>query len=49
MTVVTGSPINMKISTREDLKLAEQALKATAKAENDGGPGNPFANDDMWR
>ena len=28
VTIVTGSPINLKITTREDLRLAEQALKA---------------------
>jgi 2-C-methyl-D-erythritol 4-phosphate cytidylyltransferase len=48
VTVVTGSPINLKISTREDLKLAEQALKAMPKPKFTG-PGNPFADDDMWR
>ena len=31
MTVVPGSPINLKITTKEDLRLAEQALKALPK------------------
>jgi 2-C-methyl-D-erythritol 4-phosphate cytidylyltransferase len=48
VTVVTGSPINLKIATREDLRLAEQALKALPKPKL-SGPGHPFAGDDMWR
>ena len=48
VTVVPGSPINMKITTREDLRLAEQALKALPKPKL-AGPGHPFAGDDMWR
>jgi len=48
VTVVPGSPINLKITSREDLKLAEQALKALP-APKLSGPAHPFANDDMWR
>ncbi len=48
VTVVTGSSINLKISTREDLRLAEQALKALPKPKLTG-PAHPFADDDMWR
>lgn len=48
ITVLTGSPINLKIATREDLRLAEQALKALPKPKL-AGPGHPFAGDDMWR
>jgi 2-C-methyl-D-erythritol 4-phosphate cytidylyltransferase len=48
VTVVPGSPINLKIATREDLRLAEQALKALPKPKLTG-PGHPFAGDDMWR
>jgi 2-C-methyl-D-erythritol 4-phosphate cytidylyltransferase len=48
VTVVTGSSINLKITTREDLRLAEQALKALPKPKIFGG-GNPFADDDKWR
>lgn len=48
VTVVPGSPINLKITSREDLRLAEQALKALP-APRLGGPAHPFANDDMWR
>lgn len=47
VTVVPGSPINMKITTQEDLRLAEQALKAMPKPKLIGG--HPFADDDMWR
>ena len=48
VTVVTGSPVNLKITTREDLRLAEQALKALPKPKFQG-PAHPFADDDMWR
>ncbi|HEX4129348.1 MAG TPA: 2-C-methyl-D-erythritol 4-phosphate cytidylyltransferase [Pirellulales bacterium] len=48
VTVVTGSPINLKITTQEDLRLAEQALKAMPRPKL-SGPIHPFADDDMWR
>jgi 2-C-methyl-D-erythritol 4-phosphate cytidylyltransferase len=48
VTVVPGSPINLKIATKEDLRLAEQALKALPKPRLDG-PLHPFAGDDLWR
>jgi len=48
VTVVVGSPINMKITTREDLRLAEQALRALPKPKLNR-PDHPFAGDDMWR
>jgi 2-C-methyl-D-erythritol 4-phosphate cytidylyltransferase len=48
VTIVPGSPINLKITSREDLRLAEHALKALPKPKFDG-PAHPFANDDMWR
>jgi 2-C-methyl-D-erythritol 4-phosphate cytidylyltransferase len=48
VTIVPGSPINLKITTREDLRLAEQALKALPKPKI-LGPAHPFADDDMWR
>lgn len=48
VAVVPGSPINMKITTKEDLRLAEQALKALPKPKN-LGPLHPFADDDMWK
>lgn len=46
--IVQGSPINLKIATQEDLRLAEHALKALPKPKF-SGPAHPFANDDMWR
>ena len=48
VTLVAGSPINLKITTREDLRFAEQALKALPKPKLNN-PAHPFANDDMWR
>jgi len=48
VTVVPGSPINLKITTKEDLRLAGQALKALPKPKLQG-PIHPFADDDMWR
>jgi 2-C-methyl-D-erythritol 4-phosphate cytidylyltransferase len=48
VTVVPGSPINLKITSREDLRLAEQALKALPKPKL-SGPSHPFADDDVWR
>ena len=48
VTVVTGSPINLKITTQEDLRFAEHALKALPKPKN-FGPAHPFADDDMWK
>lgn len=48
VTVVPGSPVNLKIATKEDLRLAEQALKALPKPKLQG-PIHPFADDDMWR
>ncbi len=48
VTVVTGSSLNLKITTKEDLRLAEQALKALPKPKN-LGPIHPFADDDMWK
>jgi 2-C-methyl-D-erythritol 4-phosphate cytidylyltransferase len=48
VTVVPGSPINMKITTKEDQRLAEQAIRALPKPKL-GGAMNPFADDDKWR
>ncbi len=47
VTIVQGSPLNIKITTRDDLKLAEQILKVLPKPKGPGG--NPFADDDLWR
>lgn len=48
VTVVLGSVLNLKITTREDLRLAEQVLRALPKPKLPG-PLHPFADDDMWR
>lgn len=48
VSIVAGSPVNLKITTQEDLRLAEQALKAMPKPKF-SGPAHPFAGDDMWR
>ena len=48
VTVVEGSPLNLKITTRDDLKLAEQVLRVLPKPKLEG-LGNPFAGDDLWR
>ena len=48
VTIVEGSPINLKITTKEDLRLAAQALKALPKPKI-LGPVHPFADDDLWR
>jgi 2-C-methyl-D-erythritol 4-phosphate cytidylyltransferase len=48
VTIVPGSPMNIKITTRDDLRFAEQAMKALPKPRITG-PAHPFANDDMWR
>lgn len=47
VAVVAGSPINMKITTQDDLRFAEQAIKALPKPKNDFS--NPFAGDDLFR
>lgn len=48
VTIVPGSPINLKITTREDLQFAAHALKALPKPRL-LGPSHPFADDDLWR
>ena len=47
VTIVPGSPLNLKITTRDDLRLAEQVLKVLPRPKGLGG--NPFADDDLWR
>ena len=48
VSVVPGSPINLKITTRDDLRIAAHALKALPKPKI-FGPAHPFADGDMWR
>lgn len=47
VSIVPGSPINFKITTKEDLRLAGQAINALPKPRLEG-PAHPFA-DDRWR
>jgi 2-C-methyl-D-erythritol 4-phosphate cytidylyltransferase len=46
--IVPGSPLNAKITTRGDLRFAEQALRALPHGKLDG-PLHPFADHDKWR
>lgn len=48
VTIVPGSPLNVKITTKEDLRLASMNLKALPRPKLSGAP-HPFADDDMWR
>jgi len=48
VAVVEGSPLNLKITTKDDLRLAEQVLKVLPKSKPDGF-GHPFAGDDLWK
>lgn len=48
VTIVQGSPLNVKITTKEDLRLAEQILKVLPKPKPEGFS-HPFAGDDLWR
>jgi 2-C-methyl-D-erythritol 4-phosphate cytidylyltransferase len=48
VTIVPGSPVNLNITTRDDLAFAAQALKALPKPKI-FGPAHPFADDDLWR
>jgi len=47
VTIVPCSPINRKISTKEDLRICEQLLRALPRPKLDG-PAHPFA-DDLFR
>lgn len=48
VTIVPCSQLNLKITTRDDLKLAEQVLKVLPKPKLDAFQ-NPFAGDDIWK
>jgi 2-C-methyl-D-erythritol 4-phosphate cytidylyltransferase len=48
VTVVPCSALNLKITTRDDLKLAEQVLKVLPKPKLEGFQ-HPFADDNLWR
>lgn len=45
--VVEGLPTNVKVTTRDDLLLAEAILKARPKPKP-SGPAHPFAEEEMW-
>lgn len=45
--VVEGAATNIKITTRQDLVLAEAILKAMPKPKV-AGPAHPFAEEEMW-
>jgi 2-C-methyl-D-erythritol 4-phosphate cytidylyltransferase len=45
--IVPGSTTNLKITSKDDLKLAEAVLKSQAKAKP-AGPIHPFADEEMW-
>lgn len=46
--VVTGSPANFKITTPDDLKLAEAILKARVIPRDEPKPSRPF-DDEIWK
>jgi 2-C-methyl-D-erythritol 4-phosphate cytidylyltransferase len=48
VTIVPGSPMNIKITTKEDLRIASALLKALPKPKL-AGPAHPFADDNLWR
>jgi 2-C-methyl-D-erythritol 4-phosphate cytidylyltransferase len=48
VTVVPSSTMNLKITTKEDLRLAAAILKALPKPKL-LGPAHPFADDDLWK
>jgi 2-C-methyl-D-erythritol 4-phosphate cytidylyltransferase len=48
VTIVLGSSLNLKITSREDLKLAELILKILPKPQGSGFS-HPFADDDLWK
>jgi len=48
VTLVPGSPMNIKITTKEDLRIASALLKVLPKPKF-AAPAHPFADDDLWR
>ncbi|MDA0658103.1 MAG: 2-C-methyl-D-erythritol 4-phosphate cytidylyltransferase [Planctomycetota bacterium] len=48
VAIVQGSPMNLKITTKEDLKMATQVLKALPKPALPNLD-HPFADDHLWR
>lgn len=48
VSIVDGSPLNIKITTKRDLNLAAACLEAMPKPKFDA-PTHPFADDNLWR
>lgn len=48
VTLVEDSPLNVKITTQRDLRLAELILN-TAPPKKTDGASHPFAGNDLWR
>lgn len=48
VTVVPGSPMNLKITTKDDLRLASAVLKSLPRPRL-AGPAHPFSDDALWR
>jgi 2-C-methyl-D-erythritol 4-phosphate cytidylyltransferase len=48
VTIVTGSPMNIKITTKEDLRIAAALLKVLPRPKL-ATPAHPFADDELWR
>ncbi|HEY2411878.1 MAG TPA: 2-C-methyl-D-erythritol 4-phosphate cytidylyltransferase [Pirellulaceae bacterium] len=48
VTIVAGSPMNIKITTKDDLRMASALLKALPRPKL-AGPAHPFADDELWR
>lgn len=48
VTLVEGSPLNIKITSKQDLRLAKACLDAMPKPKFDA-PIHPFADDTLWR
>jgi 2-C-methyl-D-erythritol 4-phosphate cytidylyltransferase len=48
VTIVTGSPMNLKITTKEDLRIAAALLKVLPKPKL-AGAAHPFSDDELWR
>jgi 2-C-methyl-D-erythritol 4-phosphate cytidylyltransferase len=48
VTIVPCSPMNLKITTKDDLRLAAAVLKALPRKRL-AAAAHPFADDDLWR
>ena len=48
IALVTGSAMNIKITTKEDLRIAAALLKILPRPKL-AGPAHPFADDELWR